>query len=289
MSVLSGILVDGISYGMILFMISVGLSVTMGLMRVINLAHGGFAMLGGAFAHWLTKTAGLDFVSALALATLAVMILAIPMEAVFYRRIYRFNELQQVLATIGITFLMIAGVNLWLGSSLLPITVPALLLHPIDLGFRTLPVHRLVVIVTGLVVAAGLFVLLERTRFGIDLRAAVDNRNMAASLGINTGTIFALTFSLGAGLAALGGILGAELLPIEAYYPLRYMVLFLAVVTVGGLGSIAGSLFAAIGLGIVDTATRYLLPEYGTIFFFLVMILVLMIRPRGLLGRDQSA
>jgi len=286
MSVLSGILVDGISYGMILFMISVGLSVTMGLMRVINLAHGGFALFGGAFAHWLTKTAGLDFVPSLALAIAAVMLLAIPIEVIFYRRIYRFNELQQVLATIGITFLMIAGVNYWLGSTLLPITVPDLLSRPIDLGFRTLPVHRVVVIVTGLVVATGLYILLERTRFGIQLRAAVDNRNMAASLGINTARIYALTFSLGAGLAALGGILGAEMLPIDAYYPLRYMVLFLVVVAVGGLGSISGSFLAAIGLGIVDTAARYIMPDFGNIVFFVVMILVLMLRPRGLLGRE---
>jgi branched-chain amino acid transport system permease protein len=285
MSVFSGILVDGISYGMILFMISVGLSVTMGLMRVINLAHGGFALLGGAFAHWLTKSAELGFVPALLLAIGAVMVIAIPMEWIFYRKIYRFNELQQVLATIGITFVMIAGVNLWLGSTLLPITVPDLLSRPIDLGFRTLPVHRLVVIVTGLGVAGGLYVLLERTRFGIHLRAAVDNRDMAASLGINTARIYALTFSLGAGLAALGGILGAELLPIDAYYPLRYMVLFLVVVAVGGLGSISGSFLAAIGLGIVDTAARYILPDFGTIFFFVVMIGVLMIRPHGLLGK----
>ena len=286
MSVLSGILVDGISYGMILFMISVGLSVTMGLMRVINLAHGGFALLGGAFAHWLTTVAGIGFVPALVLAIGAVMVIAIPMEVVFYRRIYRFSELQQVLATIGITFLMIAGVNLWLGSTLLPIAVPDLLSRPIDLGFRTLPVHRLVVIITGLAVVAGLYVLLERTRFGINLRAAVDNRNMAASLGINTARLYALTFSLGAGLAALGGILGAELLPIDAYYPLRYMVLFLVVVAVGGLGSIAGSFLAAIGLGIVDTAARYILPDFGTIFFFVVMIAVLMIRPHGLMGKE---
>jgi len=146
MSILASILVDGISYGMILFMISVGLSVTMGLMRVINLAHGGFALLGGAFAHWLTNVAGIGFAPALVLAIGAVMVIAIPMEVVFYRKIYRFSELQQVLATIGITFLMIAGVNLWLGSTLLPINAPDFFSRPIDLGFRTLPVHRLVVI-----------------------------------------------------------------------------------------------------------------------------------------------
>ncbi len=285
MSVLLGILVDGFSYCMILFMISVGLSVTMGLMRVINLAHGGFALLGGAFAHWLTTTAGLNYVFSVALSVLAVMFVAIIMERALYKKIYQFGELQQVLATIGIAFLIIAGVNLALGSTLLPIKAPAFFSTSVDLGFRALPAHRLVVIIAGLVIAGGLFFLLERTRFGIQLRAAVDNRDMAASLGINTVKIYALTFSLGAGLAAFGGILGAELLPIEAYYPLRYMVLFLVVVAVGGLGSIAGSFFAAIGLGIIDTAARYIVPEFGTMFFFLAMMLVLTLRPRGLLGR----
>jgi len=285
LSILSGILIDGFSYGMILFMISVGLSVTMGLMRVINLAHGGFALLGGAFAHWLTVSAGIGFVIAAFLAVIAVMVIAIAMERIFYRKIYQFSELQQVLATIGITFLMIASVNFLLGSTILAIRVPEAFSTPVDLGFRTLPMHRLVVIAAGIIIAIGLYILLERTRFGIQLRAAVDNRNMAASLGINTVKIYAVSFSLGAGLAAFGGILGAELIPIDAYYPLRYMVLFLVVVAVGGLGSIVGSFLAAIGLGIIDTAARYLMPEYGTIFFFIAMMLVLTIRPHGLLGK----
>jgi len=285
-AILFGILIDGLSYGMILFMVSVGLSVTMGLMRVINLAHGGFAMLGGALAHWLTTNAGLGYYFSVILSVLGIMVFAIAMEKIFYRKIYKFTELQQVLATIGITFLMIASVNLFLGSTILPIKSPAIFSTSIDLGFRTLPIHRLVVIIAGLIIALGLYILLEKTRFGIHLRAAVDNRNMAASLGINTAKIYALSFALGAGLAAFGGILGAELLPIDAYYPLRYMVLFLVVVAVGGMGSIAGSFFAAIGLGIIDTAARYIVPEYGTIFFFVAMILVLILRPNGLLGRE---
>jgi len=284
-SVFSGILVDGFSYGMILFMISVGLSITMGLMRVINLAHGGFALIGGATAHWLTTGLEVNYYIAVPLAVLATVIMAVGMERVFYRKIYQFTELQQVLATIGITFLIIASVNYLLGSTILPIKIPEAFSTSIDLGFRTLPGHRLVVIIMGLIVAAALYFLLEHTRFGIQLRAAVDNRNMAAALGVNTVRIYGVAFGLGAGLAAFGGILGAELLPIDAYYPLRYMVLFLVVVAVGGMGSIAGSFFAAIGLGIIDTAARYIVPEYGTIFFFIAMMLVLTLRPRGLLGR----
>lgn len=285
MSVIPSIAIDGVAYGMILFMISVGLSVTMGVMRVINLAHGGFAMIGGALAHWLTVKAGLPFLPAALLAILGTVVLALPMERALYRPIYRFGELQQVLATIGITFLMIASVNLWLGSTLLPVALPEALKGSLDLGFRTLPVHRLAVILCGLTVAGALYLLIERTRFGIRLRAAVDNRDTAACLGIDTSLLFSVTFGLGAGLAALGGILGAELLPVDAYYPLRYMVLFLIVVAVGGMGSILGSFLAALGLGIIDTAARYLVPDFGTIFFFLVMMLVLALRPNGLLGR----
>jgi len=285
MSLIANILIDGFAYGMVLFMIAVGLSVTMGLMRVINLAHGGFALIGGALAHGLLTRAGLPFSLALPLAVLGTMAIAWPMERVLYRRIYGFGELQQVLATIGIAFLMIASVNWLLGSSLLSIPVPEAMQGAADLGFRKVSMHRITVILAGLGVISGLYLLLDRTRFGMRLRAAVDNRDTAATLGINTGAIYAATFCLGAGLAALGGILGAELLPIEAYYPLRYMVLFLIVVAVGGLGSITGSFMAAIGLGIIDTASRYLVPDYGTIFFFGCVIAILAVRPAGLMGR----
>lgn len=282
---LLSIAVDGIAYGMILFMISVGLSVTMGLMRVINLAHGAFAVIAGALTHWLMMQIGLNFYVAAVLSVLAVVLISIPLEIGLYRYIYAFDELPQVLATIGITFIVIAAINFLFGSTLLSIPLPEEMTGSISLGFRTLPVHRLIVIIVGLIVIAGLYLVIERTRYGINLRAAVDNRGTAAALGIDTTKIYALTFALGAGLAAVGGILGAELLPIDAYYPLRYIVYILIVVSVGGMGSITGSFLASIGLGIVDTASRYLVPEYGTVFFFLAMVIVLAVRPQGLLGR----
>ncbi|WP_105385061.1 branched-chain amino acid ABC transporter permease [Neorhizobium alkalisoli] len=285
MSIILSILVDGIAYGMILFMISVGLSITMGLMRIINLAHGGFALFGGAMAHVLTIRMGMPFLGAFLLSVLGVVVIAAPLERLLYRHIYGFDELGQVLATVGIVFLMIATVNLFLGSTILAIRSPEVFTTAVNLGFKTLPFHRVVVIASGMVLLAGLWLLVEKTRFGIYLRAAVDNRNAAASLGIDTPRVYLAAFSLGAGLAATGGILGAELLPIEAYYPLRYMVLFLIVVAVGGLGSVAGSFFAALGLGILDTFGRYLLPDIGPIFFFLAIIMLLALRPNGLLGR----
>ncbi|WP_010141539.1 branched-chain amino acid ABC transporter permease [Oceanicola sp. S124] len=285
MTLLLNIAVDGLAYGMILFMIAVGLSVTMGLMRVVNLAHGGFALIGGALAHWLGTEAGLPFGLVLPGAVAGTILIAMPLERLVYRRIYGFGELQQVLATIGLTFLMIASVNLWQGSSLLAITLPEGLNRSVDLGFRQLTAHRALVIGVGALIILGLWVLLDRTRFGIRLRAAVDNRETASALGIDTGRIYMLTFALGAGLAALGGILGAELLPIDAYYPLRYMVLFLIVVAIGGLGSILGSFVAALAIGLIETASRYLVPDMATITFFVLVILFLALRPRGLMGR----
>jgi branched-chain amino acid transport system permease protein len=285
MGLLLNIAVDGLAYGMILFMIAVGLSVTMGLMRVVNLAHGGFALIGGSLAHWIGQDLGLGFWAALVLAVAGTVAIALPLERVIYRRIYGFGELQQVLATIGLTFLIIATVNWWQGSALLPVGLPEVLRRPVDLGFRTLPAHRIAVILVGLAVVLGLWLLLDRTRFGIRLRAAVDDRAVAAAHGIITDRIYMATFGLGAALAALGGIIGAELLPIEAYYPLRYMVLFLMVVAVGGMGSIMGSFLAAIGLGLVETAARYLVPDLATIAFFGLVILLLALRPQGLMGR----
>lgn len=281
------ILIDGVAYGMILFMIAVGLAITMGLMNVVNLAHGGFALIGGSLMHWLMQDHSVGFWLALLLAVVGTVAIAIPLERLLYRRIYGFHELQQVLATIGLTFLIIATVNFWQGSSLLPIALPKELQATVDLGFRTLPVHRVFVIALGLTVIAGLWLLIERTRFGIRVRAAVDNRDAAAALGIDTAMIYTLTFGIGAGLAALGGIFGAELLPMDAYYPLRYMVLFLVVVAVGGMGSILGSFIAALGLGIIETACRYLVPDITTIVFFALVMAILAIRPNGLLRRES--
>ncbi|API57700.1 branched-chain amino acid ABC transporter permease (plasmid) [Rhizobium leguminosarum] len=287
MSIIFSIVVDGVAYGMILFMISVGLSITMGLMRIINLAHGGFALLGGAAVHVLSVRLGVPFWIASFTAVILVIVLALVLERLLYRHIYGFGELGQVLATIGIVFLMIATVNLFLGSTILSLGAPQSLTAAVDLGFKTLPLHRVIVILAGFIILALLWLLMEKTRFGIYLRAAVDNKVAAASLGINTPLVFLAAFAIGAGLAAFGGILGAELLPIEAYYPLRYMVLFLVVVSVGGLGSIPGSFAASLGLGILDTAGRYLLPGIGTIFFFLAITALLALRPQGLMGKAQ--
>lgn len=278
--------IDALAYGMVLFVISIGLSVTMGLMRVINLAHGAFAMIGGYIASYAAQSLGLGYALAIMLAIAGTVVIALPLERLLYRRLYGAPELTQVLMTIGITFCVIGIANYVFGPTLKTIPLPEMLRGPADLGFRSIAAHKLFAIACGLGVALALWYLIEKTGFGIKLRAAVDNAAMAASLGVRTGTVYAVSFAIAVGLAAFGGIVGAELLPIEPYYALRYMVTFLVVVCVGGAGSIPGALLACLVLGLVDTAGRYLLPEYGEFFFYLAVIAIVCVFPRGLMGRS---
>lgn len=285
MELLLSIFIDGLAYGMILFIISVGLSITMGLMRVVNLAHGVFAMLGGFFMVAVGSWLGLRPEVAAVLAVAAVGLLALPLEKLLFRRIYGHSELQQVLLTIGLVFIGIAAVGTVFGNSLLAVPLPEYLKYSIDIGFRVVPMHRLAVVVGGVAVLAGLWFLFTQTRFGINIRASVDKAPAAEALGIDTSRVYRLGFMLGAALAALGGILGAELLPLEPYYPLKYLVLVLAIVAVGGMGSVFGSFIAALVLGTVETAAKYFMPEIASIMFYLTMLVVLSWRPHGLFGR----
>jgi branched-chain amino acid transport system permease protein len=285
MQTVLSIAVDALAYGMVLFIISIGLSVTMGLMRVINLAHGAFAMIGGYFASYAARDLGLGYGVGVLVAILGTVIIAIPVERFLYRRIYGQPELTQVLMTIGITFCVIGIANFAFGPTLKTIPLPQMLQGSVDLGFRTIATHRIFSIVCGLVVAGALWLLIERTAFGTRLRATVDNAAMAASLGVRTQLVYAVSFAVAIGLAALGGVLGAELLPVEPYYALRYMVTFLVVVSVGGAGSIPGALVACLLLGAIDTTGRYLAPEYGEFFFYLAVIVIVTLFPRGLAGR----
>jgi len=285
MTLLANILIDGLSYGMVLFVIAVGLSVTLGLMRFINLAHGAFAMTGGYLAAWLIRVQGIGFGTGVLLAVLATGLLGALLEVLVLRRLYRRTELEQVLFTIGLTFLFVASANLLFGPEVQLIPLPPWLAGTVELGTRTLPAQRLLVIAAGAAVLAGSMLLLNRSRFGIWLRATVDNTGAASSLGIPVQLVYVVTFSVGAALAGLGGILGAELMPLEPYYPVKYLVLVLVIVAVGGMGSIAGSAAAALTLGTIETASKYIASEYGSLFFFVAMALLLAWRPHGLLGR----
>jgi branched-chain amino acid transport system permease protein len=287
MQTILSIAIDAFAYGMALFIICIGLSLTMGLMRVVNLAHGAFAMIAGYIASYAARDLGLGYAIAIFLAIIGTIVISIPLERLLYRRIYGSPQLTQVLMTIGITFCVIGITNYFFGPTLKTIPLPGSLSQSVDVGFKTIAAHRLFVMACGVVVALGLWFLIEKTAFGIKLRATVDNAAMADALGVRTQVVYAVSFAIAIGLAALGGVVGAEFLPIEPYYALRYMVTFLVVVSVGGAGSIPGAVVACLLLGAVDTTGRYLMPEFGNFFFYAAVIAIVCVFPRGFFGRAQ--
>lgn len=279
----------GVAFAMVLYLISVGLSVTMGLMGFVNLAHGVFAAAGGYVMTSLFNRYGVPFPLAVAIAALGVGAASIVLERTLYRRLYGGDELDQVLMTIALIFMSIAAAKYIWGPEQAPMQPPAYLAGHIDLGGRDFPTYRAFIIVAGAVVVTLLWLGLDRTRLGAKIRAAVDNRRMAQSVGIDTSGLFSFTFALGTGLAALGGALGAELLPIYPGYALENLIYFLIVVAVGGLGTIRGPFVAALLLGIADTAFKYLLPEFGSFFIYVLTFLILLVRPKGLFGQIGRA
>jgi branched-chain amino acid transport system permease protein len=280
-----GVLFDGFAYGMLLFLLSVGLSVTLGMMNFINLAHCAFAMLGGYVAVTLVNTMRWPFLAALPMAFLAAACAAIVLERTLYRRLYRAAELDQVLLTIGIVFMSVATAAYFFGTLQQPIQTPAYLRGTVQFLGLHLGSYRLFLVGTGLLITLVLVATLEYTRFGARVRAAVDNQRMAAGLGINVEAAFAITFALGCGLAGLGGALAVEMVGLDHGFAFAYLVYVLIVVSVGGLGSIAGSFAAASLLGISDMFGTYYFPELGAFLIYLVMVAILMWRPAGLFGR----
>jgi len=282
---LASIFLGGCAAGMVLFIVSVGLSVTMGLMGFINLAHGAFAMLGGyvivlAMRHW-----DLDFVAALALAFVAVAAFSVLLERLLYARLYGAAELNQVLFTIGLAFVMTASVTLGVGPETQVVQLPQWLRGQTDLGFMQYRTYSLALIAIGIALVVALWLGFERTRFGARIRAAVDNRRMVSSLGVDVDRLFTIAFAIGSGLAAVGGGLGAEILGLDPNYPLRYLVYFLIVVAVGGLGRVTGVFFAALLIGVLDFVLKIEFPKGGTLFIYALTMILLLWRPRGLFGK----
>lgn len=285
MATLITILFFGVAYGMILYLISVGLAVTMGLIGFVNLAHGVFAMLGGYATVTFMNRFGVPFLLSLAIGCILVAALGFLLERMLYRRFYGRSELDQVLFSFGLILVSVAIVRIAWGPLAQPIQLPNYLKGQVTILDLALPAYRLALVGFGAAVIAGLWFAFDRTLFGARIRAAVDNRAMAESIGINTSRLFSLAFGLGTGLAALGGGLGADVLAIAPAYPLQYIVYFLIVVAVGGLGSIKGPFVAALAIGISDTACRYFVPEAGSIFIFAFVFIVLIWRPNGIMER----
>ncbi len=275
----------GLAYGMILYAISVGLSITMGLMGFVNLAHGVFAMAGGYLMYTAMARFGLPWLPALLLAVVVVAAASMVLERLLYARLYTAGELEQVLFTIGLIFVAVAVARLAYGTLPLAAPLPEFMKGQTELLGRSFPTYRVVVIVASAVLIAALWIGLERTRWGAMVRAAVDNRAMAQAIGIHTGQLFTLTFALGSGLAALGGALGADLIAMTPTYPFEQLVYFLIVVAIGGLGTLRGPFLGALLIGVGDTACKYWVPQFGAFFIFAATMAVLLWRPQGLLGR----
>jgi branched-chain amino acid transport system permease protein len=280
-----GVLFDGLAYGMLLFLLSVGLSVTLGMMNFVNLAHCSFAMLGGYVTVTLMNAFGWPFFATLPVAFVAAAAASLVLERAFFRRFYHASDLEQCLLTIGIVFVSIAAAAYIYGTDQQPIQMPVYLRGSIAFLGLNFAVYRLFLIAVALLISIALVVMLETTRFGAQVRAAVNNQRMARGLGINVDGLFAITFALGSGLAGLGGALAIEIVGLDPSFAFTYLIYVLIVVSVGGLGSIAGSFAAAMLLGVSDIAGKYYVPAIGSILIYLVMIVLLMWRPTGLFGR----
>jgi branched-chain amino acid transport system permease protein len=284
---LAGILLGGLAAGTVLFIVSVGLSVTMGLMGFANLAHGAFAMFGGYLIVLAMNRAHFGFGVALVLGFVATAALSIVLERTLYRRLYRGGELDQVLFTIGLIFIFIAAITIVVGPESQTFQLPPALSGQLNLGFVRYRTYSVFLIVIGLLIALGIWLIFERTRIGGQIRATVDNRRMAESLGIDVDRLFTITFAFGSGMAGIGGGLGAEFLGLDPQYPLKYLVYFLIAVSVGGLGSVIGVYYASLILGVLDFVLTLYLPKGGTMFIYVLTILILLARPQGLFGRKE--
>jgi branched-chain amino acid transport system permease protein len=281
------ILFDGIAYGMLLFVLAVGLAVTLGLMNFVNLAHGAFAMAGGYLTVVLMNRYGVPFLACLPAAFVATAIAGLVLERTLYSRVYGRPHLDHVLFSIGLVFMAVAAVDYTMGSQQQVVRLPPWLQGRFDVQGIGIGKYRTFLIAVCGVLAVVLQLAVSRTRFGSRLRAAVDDRRVARGLGIPVKAIFATTFAVGSGLAGLGGALGAELLGLDPTFPLKFMIYFLIVVVVGGASSITGPLAAALILGIADVAGKYYVPQMGAFVIYTLMIAILIVRPQGLFARPR--
>jgi branched-chain amino acid transport system permease protein len=272
---------------MVLYVISVGLSVTMGLLGVINLAHGAFAMAGGYLVYELLGRTNMPFGLALAASALVVAAASIVLERLLYTRVYKTGEFDQVLLTMGLIFVASAAMHLAYGPLPRTVELPAILQGQFDVGWRTFPTYRLFVIAFGVATFLVLWASIDGSTIGARIRAAVDNRAMAEAVGINTRALFTIVFAAGSALAALGGGLGANLIPLTPGYPLEHLAYFLIVVAVGGFGSVKGPFAAALLLGISDSACKILAPQFGAFFIYVALFVLLLARPTGLFVRAR--
>jgi len=273
---------------MVLYIISVGLSITMGLLGIANLAHGAFAMTGGYLLITLLNRFPIPFGLALVLAAVIVAAASVVLERVLYARVYKAGEFDQILLSMGLIFVASAVAQFIYGPIPQTVAIPAVLTGKLDLGLRAFPLYRILVIATGVAIFVTLLLVIERTNTGMRIRATVDNRAMAEAVGIDTKMLFSVVFAAGSALAAIGGGLGGDMIAITPGYPLENLAYFLIVVSIGGLGTVSGPFVAALLLGIGDSACKIIAPQFGAFFIYLSLFGFLLLRPGGLLNRVQD-
>lgn len=284
---MAGVLFDGISYGSLLFIVSLGLSVTMGLMNFVNLAHGAFAMAGGYVTVVAMTRLGVPFLAALPLAFLVTAAAGAVLERLLYRRLYAASHLDQVLFSIGLTFMAVAAATWIFGPVQQPVRLPELLRGQMHVAGVDLGAYRLFLIAVVASLALVLALAVRYTRFGAQVRAAVDDARVARGLGIDVDRVFSVTFVVGSGLAGLGGALGIDVLGLDPSFPFKFMAYFLLVVVVGGAGHIPGTLAAALVLGVLDSAGKYYAPQAAAFVIDAAMVAMLIAFPGGLLARRR--
>ncbi|WP_096670801.1 branched-chain amino acid ABC transporter permease [Polaromonas sp. AET17H-212] len=281
-----GQLLLGLVNGAFYAMLSLGLAVIFGLLGVVNFAHGALYMLG-AFAAWIMLDKfGINYWAALILAPLLVGALGVVIERLFLKHLYKLDPLYGLLLTFGLALILEGVFRELYGASGQSYNVPELLSGATNLGFMVLPNYRAWVVLVSLVVCLGTWYLIERTRLGAYLRAGTENAALVQAFGINVPMMVMLTYGAGAALAALAGVLAAPIIQVNPLMGSNLIIVVFAVVVIGGMGSIMGSILTGLGLGIVEGLTRVFYPEASNIVVFVIMVVVLMFRPAGLFGKE---
>ena len=275
---------NGVSYGALLFLIGSGLSLIFGVMRIVNLAHGSYFLLGGYIALSVIAATG-SWVLSLPVAAVVVAIIGLIMERVFLRPL-GFDPLRQVLLTVGFAYLFQqAALDIWGGNNM-DINPPDNLQQSVPVGGVYFPLYRLFMIAMAIVIGVGLWVAMEKTRLGAAVRATVDDAQMARGIGIDTNRISMIIFALGTFLAALGGVIGGGFLGVYPGLDFEMLPLAFAVVIIGGMGSLGGAAIGALAVGLADNFGKALFPEVSYFTLYAPMVLILAIKPTGLFGRD---
>jgi branched-chain amino acid transport system permease protein len=284
---LFGQLLIGLINGSFYALLSLGLSVIFGLLNIINFAHGALYMMGAFVAYFLLQYAGLGYWWALVLSPVVVGLVGIVMERTMLKRLYHLDHLYGLLLTFGFALVIQGVFRHEYGSSGLPYAMPAQLSGGQNLGFMFLPNYRAWVIVVSLTVCLGTWYVIERTKLGAYLRAATENPTLVRAFGINVPRMITLTYGFGVGLAALAGVLAAPIYQVNPLMGADLIIVVFAVVVIGGMGSIMGSIITGFALGVVEGLTKVFYPEASSTVIFVIMAIVLLIRPTGLFGRAQ--